>query len=118
MKSTRTFCSACDRPVRVMISEGPAHGAHATIHDEEVVCLEIGSQCTGQMCPIGAAAPDAMVARIVRHGLPTDGLRTVTALCPACGDETEMVLYGDGKAACTICGSPARWSVDHAEPVD
>lgn len=117
MKSHQLFCSACDRQVRVMINDAPAMEGQATLHDAEVVCLEIGEQCTGSLCPIGAAAPDAMVGRIVRNGLPLDGVRTVRSLCPSCGLENDMVLYGEGRAACTACGSPARWTLEHAEPV-
>ncbi len=115
MKSHQLFCSACDREVRVMITDAPPMEAQATLHDEEVVCLEIGEQCTGRLCPIGAAAPNAMVSRIMRNGLTLDGMHTVRSLCPSCGLENEMVLYGAGRAACTACGSPARWTVGHAE---
>jgi ribosomal protein S27AE len=117
MESHRVFCSACDRDVTIIITDAPLLDGPATLHDEEVVCLEIGDKCTGNLCPLGAVEPNAMVARIVRNGLPLDGLRTLQARCPACGRDTEMVLYGDGRAACTECGSPARWSVDHAEPL-
>ncbi|MDX2208307.1 MAG: hypothetical protein SFU57_11745 [Gemmatimonadales bacterium] len=116
MHQTRLYCSACDREVRVVISEALAHDGQASLHDEEVVCLELGGHCTGNMCPVGAVAPREMVARLARNGLPTDGLRTLTAPCPTCGAEVEMVLYGNGKAACTVCGSEARWVVDHLEP--
>lgn len=118
MRGTLVYCSACDRQVRVMISEAPAHDGQATLHDEEVICLEIGDRCTGGMCPIGAAAPGSMVARLVRLGLPTDGLRTVTATCPTCDVEAEMVLYGGGRAACSVCGATARWLADHVEADD
>lgn len=117
MKSHRLFCNACDREVRVMITDAPPLDGQATLHDEEVVCLEIGEKCTGNLCPLGAVEPNAMVARIVRNGLPLDGLRTLVAECPTCSRMTEMVLYGGGRAACTECGSPARWRVDHAEPL-
>jgi hypothetical protein len=117
MKSHQLFCSACDREVRVMITDALPMEGQATLHDEEVVCLEIGEQCTGSLCPIGAAAPNAMVGRIMRNGLPLDGMRTVRSLCPSCGLENEMVLYGEGRAACTACGSPARWTLEHAEPM-
>lgn len=117
MKSAQLFCSACDRQVDVMITEAPVFDGPATLHDEEVVCLAIGERCTGALCPIGAVEPNAMVARIVRNGLPTGGLRTVQATCPSCGSEAEMVLYGGGRACCTICGTSARWRVDHAEPL-
>lgn len=117
MKNAQLFCSACDRQVKVMISEAPLHEGQATLHDEEVVCLEIGDKCTGALCPLGAVEPNAMVARIVRNGLPTDGLRTVRAVCPSCGVEAEIALYGRGRASCTVCGTSARWSLDHVEPL-
>jgi len=117
MKSQQIYCGACDREVSVMISEAPANEGQATLHDNEVVCLEIGARCTGNLCPIGAEAPNAMVGRLIRNGLPIAGLRTVSSRCPSCGLIAELVLYGDGKAACTACGSPARWTVGHAEPL-
>jgi ribosomal protein S27AE len=46
-----------------------------------------------------------MVGRIIRTGLPTDGLTTIKANCPSCAVTTEMALYGGGRAACTVCGS-------------
>jgi len=117
MKNAQLFCSACDKQVRVMISEAPPHEHEATIRDDELICLEIGEHCTGGLCPLGAAAPNAMVARIVHEGLSTDGLRTVKATCPSCGMECEFVLYGKGKAACTVCGTAARWECEHVEPM-
>jgi hypothetical protein len=67
------------------------------------------------MCPLGAAEPNAMVARIVRNGIALDTLSTVQARCPACDNDVEMVLYGEGRAACSICGTASRWVVDHVE---
>ena len=115
MKDAQLFCSACDRQVRVMISEAPPGEHEATIRDDELICLEIGEHCTGGLCPLGAAAPNAMVARIVHEGLSTDGLRTVKSVCPSCGMDCEFVLYGKGKAACTVCGTAARWECEHVE---
>jgi hypothetical protein len=117
MKSHRLFCNACEREVNLVITDAPEHEGHATLLDSEVVCLEVGDKCTGALCPLGAVGPDAMVARIVRDGLPTDALRTLRSLCPSCDRETDMVVYGNGHAACLECGSPARWKVDHAEAV-
>ena len=115
MKNLKLFCGACDRPDNVLIEKGPAGEVQASIHDTEIVCLEIGAHCTGSMCPLGAAAPSAMVRRIVRNGIPLQTLETVTGKCPSCDVEAEMVLYGEGKAACSVCGATARWAVDHAE---
>ena len=117
MKSHQLFCSACDRQVRVMISETPPGEHQATVHDDELICLEIGDHCTGGMCPLGAAEPNAMVARLIHEGLPTTGLRTVMSTCPNCGLEAEFVLYGAGRASCTVCGTAAKWVCEHVEPL-
>jgi hypothetical protein len=116
MKSQQLFCSACDRPVRVLITEEPTSEGQAEVSDTELVCLEIGSQCTGHLCPIGAVDPGAMVRRIVRDGIPLDTLQTVQADCPSCFTRTEMILYGSGKATCSACGATGRFVFDHLEP--
>jgi hypothetical protein len=116
MKSQNLFCSACDRPVRVLITDEPTSEGQAEVTDAEMICLEIGAQCTGHLCPLGAAEPGAMVRRIVRNGIPLDTLQTVKADCPFCFSQTEMILYGDGKAGCSACGADGRWVVDHIEP--
>ena len=117
MKSHQLYCSACDRQVRVLISETPRASTRRRVHDDELICLEIGEHCTGGMCPLGAAEPNAMVARLIHEGLPTAGLRTVKATCPSCGLEAEFVLYGAGKASCTVCGTAAKWTAQHVEPM-
>ena len=116
MKSHVMYCSACDRDVRVLITEQPIYPDQAPLRDEEVICLEIGSRCTGNLCPLGAAAPHAMVGRLIRNGVPLDSLSTVEAECPRCDNRAEMVLYGNGRAACSVCGSVGYWAVDHVVP--
>ena len=117
MKKSQLFCSACDRQVHVMISEAPLGEHQATVHDDELICLEIGEHCTGNLCPLGAAEPNAMVGRLIHEGLSTDGLRKVKATCPSCGIEAEFVLYGKGRASCTVCGTAAKWEAEHVEPM-
>jgi uncharacterized Zn finger protein (UPF0148 family) len=117
MKDHQLFCSACDRQVRVLISEAPVGEHQATVHDDELICLEIGDHCTGSMCPLGAAEPNAMVARLVHEGLPLDGLKTAMDTCPSCGMQAEFVLYGKGMASCTVCGTAAKWVAEHVEPM-
>ncbi len=115
MKSQQLYCGACDRPVRVLITEMPGEEGQASAADAELVCLEIGAQCTGNLCPLGAAEPSAMVRRIVRNGIPLNTLETVMAQCPACFNDAEMILYGNGRAGCSACGADGRWVVDHLE---
>ena len=117
MRTHRLFCNACDREVNLVITDEPTHEGQATLLDSEVVCLEVGDKCTGALCPLGAVGPDAMVSLIVRNGLPMDGLHTMRSTCPSCDRETEMVLYGDGRAICAECAGHARWRIDHAEPM-
>jgi len=116
MRNHMLYCGACDREVRVLITGTPLYEDQAPLREEELVCLEIGASCTGRLCPLGAAAPNAMVGRLVRNGIPLDTLNTVTAECPSCGADAEMVLFGNGKAACSVCGTAARWAFDHVEP--
>jgi len=118
MKNHLLYCSACDREVRVLITGTPLYEDQAPLRDQELICLDIGGRCTGNLCPLGAAAPNAMVGRLIRNGVPLDSFNTATALCPACDNEAEMVLYGNGRAACSICGTAARWAFDHVEPAE
>lgn len=117
MSSHQLHCDACARPVRIMVTAPHALDGPPNMHDAEVICLDVGEQCTGGRCPLGKVEPDAMVSRLIRNGLPLDGMKSVFTLCPACDSQAEMVLYGDGHAACTVCGTPARWVLRHAEPL-
>ena len=52
MATKTIYCSACDREVVVRpTEEGKLEGA---------VCLDIGEQCTGTMCPICAEPPEVI----------------------------------------------------------
>jgi hypothetical protein len=104
MKVRQMYCSGCDRDVPVLAEDPLDHEAQANVHDPQLVCLEIGDWCTGQLCPLGAAEPSAMVARLVRSGESLEGLTLVAAWCPVCERRTELALYGGDRAACTECG--------------
>ena len=105
MKPREVFCSACDRDVRVLMNDAGHDDAQANVHDPEVVCLEIGDWCTGNLCPLGATEPNAMVSRLIRSGAPLDTLRIVRGFCDACNLAADLALYGKGLAACTVCGT-------------
>ena len=106
METKKIHCSACKHEVEVVVTEDLPEDAQANAHEREVVCLELGEYCTGSTCPLGAAEPHAMVARIVHNGLSSDKLKTVRGHCDACGLEVELALYGRGMAACLVCGTP------------
>ena len=53
MKIQHAYCSACDRQVEVMVSEGAQESEGSSTSDaSKVVCLAYGEQCTGSMCPL------------------------------------------------------------------
>jgi hypothetical protein len=105
MQAQTAFCSACDKDVRIIITDEPSQDGHANLHESEVVCLEIGDHCTGALCPIGAASPTIMAARLVRNGLQTVIQPLITATCPGCGRETKQLVVDPGRATCLECGS-------------
>jgi len=104
MKSQIAYCSACDKDVRIVITDEPSQDGHANLHDSEIVCLEIGETCTGSLCPIGAAPPAVMAARLVRNDLQTMVQPMVSAMCPACEKVTGHLLVGTADATCVECG--------------
>ena len=114
METHRVFCSACDREVTVAITDAPSHDGHANLHDSEVVCLEIGERCTGNLCPVGAMAPAVMAARLVATGLPTDTQLVVPFDCARCCRVTSHVLIDRRFATCSECGATRERSFDIA----
>ena len=108
MKTQTAFCSACDRDVRVVITEDPIHDGQANVHDAEIVCLEIGERCTGNMCPVGATSPTVMAARLVRNGLQTLMHPLVSLTCTRCDHVTTHVVIERKFATCAECGATTK----------
>ena len=104
MKSQIAYCSACDRDVRILVTEGPLHDAQAPVADDEVVCLEIGEQCTGNLCPVGAVSPTAMMVRKVRSGVRSVLQPIVKAECETCDRVTDFYIVSSEYATCGECG--------------
>jgi hypothetical protein len=105
MKQQQMFCSGCDRNVRVLVTDAVEEEPQANVRDQELVCLEIGDWCSGNLCPLGAAAPSAMVSRLIHSGISLDNLQTVRGHCEACGIDNDLALYGKDMAACMVCGT-------------
>lgn len=105
MKAQKVYCSGCDREVQVLLEDAGHDDAQANVHDPELICLEIGAWCTGNLCPLGAAEPNAMVSRMIHSGLPLHHLEMERGFCESCGMENDLGLYGQGMVACTVCGT-------------
>jgi len=105
MIAQTAYCSACDKDVRIIVTDEPSHDGQANLHDSEIVCLEIGDGCTGSLCPIGAAPPTVMAARLVRNGLQTVVQPVLQASCAECGRTTTHVIVERSHAICENCGT-------------
>jgi hypothetical protein len=104
MKTQIAYCSACDCDVRILVTDAPLHDAQAPVADADVVCLEIGEQCTGKLCPVGAVSPAAMMVRKVRSGVRSVLPPIVKAACEACGCVTDNYIVSPEYATCGECG--------------
>jgi len=109
MKTQTAYCSACDKDVSIVITDQPSSDGQASLNDSEIVCLEIGSQCTGGLCPVGATSSVVMAARLVRNGLQTQMHLVVKRHCDSCGMDADFVTVDNKYATCTVCGTPTEW---------
>jgi hypothetical protein len=66
MEVRTAYCSACDRNVRVMVKpEALEEGSDG--HDpSDLVCLEYGESCTGDMCPLFDVPTEQMKENLER----------------------------------------------------
>lgn len=105
MKVQMAYCSACDRDVQIAFPTEPTvHDGQANVMDTEVLCLEIGHECTGSLCPIGAQPPAVMAVRLIRNGIKPVMHRLQPARCEACGGIERFALIDATHATCTTCG--------------
>ena len=105
MNTRVAFCSACDRDVQILITDAPLQDAQAPVADAEIVCLEIGDKCTGNLCPVGAVSSTAMMVRLVRSGARSFVQPLVKAECEVCGAVTDFIIVSRDYATCAGCGS-------------
>lgn len=104
MKTRTAYCSACDRDVRILVTDAPLQDGQAPMPDSEVVCLECGEQCTGNLCPVGAVSPVAMRVRRIRSGDRPVLHPIVKVDCETCGHVTDYYIVSLEYATCGECG--------------
>ena len=61
------YCCACDRNVRVLLEPGREPIAVAGDDPHDLVCLEYGESCTGDMCPLFQVPSEKMRESLARH---------------------------------------------------
>lgn len=61
MVTKTVYCSACDRDVTIQVADDKNE-----VTLEGAICLDIGTACTGTLCPI-CAVPPAEIRKAVRR---------------------------------------------------
>jgi hypothetical protein len=105
MNTHRTYCTVRGRDVRVAVTDTPTHDGQAPLHDEELVCLDVGGNCTAAHCPVCGLPGEALAARLVHNGLQTPLFPVVKLQCAVCDHVTEYVVVDERYATCVECGT-------------
>ena len=101
-----TYCPACKHDVQVTVLDPPLHGDQSTLHDAgEMVCLDFGSQCDSDRCPLSNMPRVVMGLRLARSGLGDDRLEHVRAVCDTCEQAVVMSMIDQKLGVCGECGA-------------
>lgn len=112
-ETRKTYCTHCQKEVVVAITPAPPRSGHANLPDhEEVVCLDFGDKCDGDVCPLSHYRPVVMGVRLAKSGLrPEEEWQTVRAQCEGCGQVSDLEVVDKDTAYCTLCGTTNTWMV-------
>jgi hypothetical protein len=110
MREITMYCSARDQNVHVVVTDEPVHDAQAPVMDTELICLEVGEHCTGNLCPVCAIPLAALDARLAKSGLRPEIRRKILGHCDGCERETELLVSSGGYVTCSECGTTRRWT--------
>lgn len=113
VETKKTYCTHCQKEVTVAITPAPPRSGQANLPDhEELVCLDFGGKCDGDVCPLSHYRPVVMGVRLAKSGLrDPEEWTTVRAQCEGCGQVSDMEVLDDGHAYCTLCGTTNDWMV-------
>lgn len=111
VKTSRTYCSHCKKEVDVKVSSAAPRGGQANLPDSnEVVCLDFGDECDGEVCPLSRFRPVVMGVRLARSGLREEW-STVKAQCEGCGQVSDLKVLDREHAFCALCGTTNTWMI-------
>jgi hypothetical protein len=110
-ENRKTYCTHCQKEVQVVITPGASRGGHAMLRDhDEVVCLDFGDKCDGELCPLSRFRPVVMGVRLARSGLREEWT-TVRAQCEGCGQVSDLKVLDREHAFCVLCGTTNTWMI-------
>jgi hypothetical protein len=100
----QTYCSHCQKQVHLVLTKA-SYGGHANLPDDrQLVCLDFGTACTGDVCPLSGLPALVMGVRLARSDEPkAEPWQTVHALCDGCETVTDMEVLDEGHAFCPVC---------------
>jgi len=106
-----TYCTHCQKEVLVAISPSAPRAGQANLQDhDEVVCLDFGDKCDGELCPLSRYRPVVMGVRLAKSGLREEWA-TVRAQCEGCGQVADLKVLDKDHAFCVLCGSTNTWMI-------
>ena len=106
-----TYCTHCTKEVQVAVSPGTPRNGQANLQEsDEVVCLDFGDKCDGDVCPLSHYRPVVMGVRLARSGLREEWT-TVRAECEGCGMVSDLKVLDRQHAFCVLCGSTNTWMI-------
>ena len=110
-KIRKTYCSHCQKDVDLTETEAAPRSGQAMLQEsDEVVCLDFGDHCDGDVCPLSNFRPIVMGVRLARSGLKDDW-KTVRAQCEGCDQVSDLNVIDKDHAFCTLCGTTNTWMV-------
>lgn len=100
----QTYCAHCQKQVHFVLTKA-SYGGHANLPDDrQLVCLDFGEACTGDVCPLSGLPALVMGVRLARSEEPkVEPWQTVHALCDGCETVTDMEVLDGGHAFCPVC---------------
>lgn len=107
METRTTFCSHCNKSVKLAVTPAPLDGGHANLPDGgDLVCLDFGKGCDGGECPISGLASIVMGFRLARSEQEkSEPWPVVHTACHACGEVADLKVLDSSHGYCTSCGS-------------
>ena len=111
-----TYCSHCRKQVQLVLTQA-SYGGHANLPDDsQLVCLDFGEACTGDVCPLSGLPVLVMGVRLARSGEPKkEPWKTVHALCDGCEATTDLEVLDDRHAFCPICKTTSTLVLIHMD---
>ena len=110
-ETRKTYCTHCQKEVEVAVTRAAPRGGQANLPDhDEVVCLDFGDKCDGDICPLSRFRPVVMGVRLAKSGLREEW-STVEAQCEGCGQVSELKVLDREHAFCELCGTTNSWMI-------